>query len=134
MTPEPRLSDRWSCDPNMSSLSPKKYRKNGSLANGEFDVRVTCSDEMFATPLTAWPAMPVKSGPPIAGVGAGADAAAGGRAGVDGGGRLGAGVGGRPHAPGQDQPPMKPATTSVRGIAMRFMADEISDCRIQIAD
>ena len=27
-------------------------------------MRTTCSDEMFATPLTAWPATRVKSGPP----------------------------------------------------------------------
>ena len=48
----------------MSSWSPKKYRKNGSLANGEFGVRVTWIDEMFATPLTAAAATLVKSGPP----------------------------------------------------------------------
>ena len=30
-------------------------------------MRTTCSDEMLATPLTAWPAMRVKSGPPPAG-------------------------------------------------------------------
>ena len=56
MTPEPRLSDRRSREPNMS-CSPKKYRKNGSFSNGEFWRRTTCSDEMFATPLTAWPAI-----------------------------------------------------------------------------
>jgi hypothetical protein len=62
MTPDPRLSDRRSRDPNASS-SPKKYRKNGSLTNGEFGRRTTCSDEMLATPLTVWAATRVKSGP-----------------------------------------------------------------------
>src|SRR6266850_2705086 len=65
ITPEPRLSDRRSRDPNRSS-SPKKYRKNGSSANGELPRRTTWSDEMFATPFTAWPATRVKSGPPPA--------------------------------------------------------------------
>src|SRR3954467_424429 len=64
-TPEPRLSDRRSRDPNPCS-SPKKYRKNGSLPNGELVVRTTCSEEMFATPLTATAATFEKSGnPPV---------------------------------------------------------------------
>src|SRR5713101_854055 len=63
MTPDPRLSERRSREPNCSS-SPKKYRKKGSLGNGELRVRTTCRDEMFATPLTACPAIRVKSGPP----------------------------------------------------------------------
>src|SRR3954466_8386270 len=61
MTPEPRLIERRSR--TIESSSPKKYRKNGSLGNGELRWRTTCSDEMFATPLTAWPATRVKSGP-----------------------------------------------------------------------
>src|SRR3954453_20300483 len=60
-TPDPRLSDRR--EPKVSSLSPKKYRKNGSAANGEFGVRTTWSDEILATTLTARPATRVKSGP-----------------------------------------------------------------------
>src|SRR5437868_15342190 len=76
ITPEPRLSDRRSRDPNISS-SPKKYRKNGSLLKGELRVRTTCSEEMFATPFTAWLATRVKSGPPAATARVGADAGAG---------------------------------------------------------
>src|SRR5689334_6755586 len=81
ITPDPRLSDRRSRDPKTSSPSPKKYLKNGSAANGEFGVRTTCTDEMFATPLTACPATRVKSGPGVVSpgvTGAGAADAAGG--------------------------------------------------------
>ena len=45
---------------------PARRRSSGRTdrcANGEFGVRATCSDEMFATPLTACPATRVKSGP-----------------------------------------------------------------------
>src|SRR5262245_49225011 len=69
-TPDPRLSDRRSRVPKTSSRSPKKYRKNGSAAKGEFDWRVTCNDEMLATPLTACPATRVKSGPTDTAIGA----------------------------------------------------------------
>src|SRR5262245_11249663 len=78
-TPDPRLSERRSRVPKTSSWSPKKYRKNGSEANGEFDWREICSDEMLATPLTACPATRVKSGPAEASTGAG-EAAGTGRA------------------------------------------------------
>ena len=46
--------------------SPKKYWKNGSFSNGEFWRRTTWSEEILATPFTAWPAILVKSGAPIA--------------------------------------------------------------------
>src|SRR5690349_21339044 len=68
-TPEPRLSDRRSREPKPWS-SPKKYRKNGSLPNGEFVVRTTCSDEILATPRTACAATFEKSGkPPVTATG-----------------------------------------------------------------
>src|SRR5215831_9066892 len=92
MTPEPRLSERRSRVPKTSSWSPKKYRKKGSAEKGEFDVFVTCNDEIFATPLTACPATRVKSGPtatiagegPAVGTGRACPSAAGGGEGVGG--------------------------------------------------
>src|SRR5215472_6040879 len=66
MTPDPRLSDLRSRGAN-TSLSPKKYRKNSSSGNGDvWRDRTTVTEEMLATPLTAWAATRVKSGPPLA--------------------------------------------------------------------
>ena len=47
-----------------SCRSPKKLRKNGSLANGELGVRTICVDEMLVTLLMARSATPVRSGSP----------------------------------------------------------------------
>src|SRR5438105_878383 len=118
ITPEPRLSDRRSRDPNISS-SPKKYRKNGSLLKGELRERTTCSEEMFATPFTAWLATRVKSGPPAATARVGADAGAGaGRCSVTAAPPTGRGDS-KPRAdsaartqPETRTPPTNPATTS----------------------
>ena len=75
-TPDPRLSDRRSRDPKISSPSPKKYRKKGSL--DPFAARTTCSEEMLATPFTALAAMRVKSGAPTPGGPDAGDGRAGG--------------------------------------------------------
>ncbi len=64
MTPDPRLGDRSSRDPNHSSDSPKNWRKNGSLANGEFEVRTMDTADRLTTPPTARPATTLKSGRP----------------------------------------------------------------------
>src|SRR5450756_1941696 len=64
MTPDPRLGACSKRDPNHSSGSPKNWRKTGSLANGEFEVRTTASAEMLTMPPTARPAMALKSGRP----------------------------------------------------------------------
>src|SRR5262249_35774609 len=111
----------------------------GSSLNGELRERTTCSDEMFATPLTAWPATRVKSGPPpdhagdpvcaddgadsvaVAGLGAGSVRVAG-RGAERGGaaargaatdGVAGAGAAARTQ-PVATRPPTNPATTSTR--------------------
>ena len=82
-------------------------------------MRVTCSEEMFATPFTAWLAMPVKSGPPTAGAAArGAGASVVGAA---------AGVAARESdadriRPVMTSPPTNPATTSASESAVRFMS------------
>src|SRR4051812_33321993 len=137
-TPEPRLSDRRSRGPDRSSLSPKKYRKNGSAANGEFGVRTTWSDEMFATPLTACPATRVKSGPLAA---TGAAAAAGAvlpRACVEGATRCGAADSGADRISARDadagrrravstRPPAKPATTSTAPTKSLRASDDAED-------
>ena len=59
MTPDPRLGR--CCRPKRSEESPKKYRKNGSLENGDVR-RTSCNDEIFVTLLTVSAATSEKSG------------------------------------------------------------------------
>src|SRR3954449_7512633 len=135
-TPDPRLSDRR--EPKVSSLSPKKYRKNGSAANGEFGVRTTWSDEMFATPLTACPATRVKSGPLATTDAAAAGGAVLPRACVEGATRCGAADSGADRISARDsdagrrravnpRPPAKPATMSTAPTNSLRASDEAED-------
>ena len=78
MTPDPRLCWGLRRLPNHSSSPPKNWLKNGSLANGEFEVRTIDTDEMLTIPPRARAATALKSGRAATGA-AGCAAAAGAR-------------------------------------------------------
>ena len=122
---------------------PKKYRKKGSSVKGELGVRTTCSEEILATPFTACPAMPVKSGPPRSEDGAGAGAsmavvAGAGDAGISRVARFAFATDAVRVPAVRTSPATKAATTSAMvsesRLIMGSIVNEIEDCKFKIED
>src|SRR6185295_3793556 len=106
-----------------------------SSDSGDRDRRTTCTDEMLATPFTAWPAMRVKSGPPSEVLNTGA---AIGRAGAAVGGSAGCAVSARDSVavrmrPVRTRPAVNPARSRTQeSRSLRIMTLQFADFRLQI--